>query len=257
MAPITEEAVKALELMPVGLLESEIDSDKAPKLESIKYTTLTLRKLSYLGYYINGMGDLEEVVPHAIQLEAAINEWTNIGHVEKAMAFKKSLAGTALATANSALQSLRTRMENQDANRNDEPRATFHDFIVAYCQETGHTEDRHNQREGIRYMKKTNPEISVHQWWAVLARKNDLIPYLQGQGNTHDDNEMKWVFFKSMPESWKDAFNSDGNNDISASTIKSIKTFMKQQEAKSRAKMASNKARQTAEKKRDRSGDGD
>lgn len=94
MAPIAEEAIKAPELMPVGLMDSEIDSDKAPKLESIKCATNSLRELSHLGYCINGMGDLEEVVPHAIQMEMSINEWASVSHVEKAVAFKKSLAGT-------------------------------------------------------------------------------------------------------------------------------------------------------------------
>jgi len=66
-------------------------------------------------------------------------------------------------------------------------------------------------------------------------------------------NEMKWIFFKSMPETWKDAFTSDGNNDISASTIESTKTFMKQQKAKPQAKMAGNKAKQSTDRKRDQS----
>jgi len=68
---------------------------------------------------------------------------------------------------------------------------------------------------------------------------------------------MKWIFFKLMSEAWKDACTSDGNNDISASTTHAIKTFMKQQEAKSRARMASNKAKQTTERKRERSNNGD
>ena len=61
-------------------------------------------------------------------------------------------------------------------------------FIVACCQETGHTEDCHNQRESIRCMKKTNLEISAHQWWDVLTRKNEIIPCLHGHSNVHDDN---------------------------------------------------------------------
>ena len=76
MAPTTDEATKALELLPIGLSESEVDSDKAPNLESLKSSSSALRKLNHLGCHVNGMGDLEEVAPHTIQLEGAINEWT-------------------------------------------------------------------------------------------------------------------------------------------------------------------------------------
>jgi hypothetical protein len=77
----------------------------------------------------------------------------------------------------------------------------------------------------------------------------------QGNGNPHDDNEMKWVFFRSMPETWKDAFTNDGNNDISSSSIDALNTFMKQQEARARAKAAANKAKQLIDRKRDRDDD--
>ena len=52
--PISEEAVKALELMPVGLLDHEKEQEKEhQKLETIKHTTSSMRKLSYAAYYIN------------------------------------------------------------------------------------------------------------------------------------------------------------------------------------------------------------
>jgi hypothetical protein len=176
---ITEEAVKALELVPVPLLDYEIDGDKAPKLENIKYTTNSLRKLSYVGYYITGMGGLPEIIPHATQMEASINEWPNVSHVERVLAFKKSLAGTALSTANQVLARLRAALDNNDNNQEGDT-ATFHDFVVAYCQATGHTEDKQNQREGIRHMKK-HVAIPTHRWWTIQTDKNDLIEYLQAR----------------------------------------------------------------------------
>ena len=72
--PVSEEAIKALELMPVGLLEHEKDEKEPRKLETIKYTTASLRKLSYAGYYISGYGGVEEAVPHAVFIEAAVEE---------------------------------------------------------------------------------------------------------------------------------------------------------------------------------------
>ena len=112
MAPFTEEAAKALELMPVSLLDHELDPEKAPRLETIKYTSRSLRKLGYPGYYLTGHGGVEEVIPHAIQTEAAINEWESIGELEKALAFKKSTAGNALRNANKALGELRVALAN-------------------------------------------------------------------------------------------------------------------------------------------------
>ena len=106
MVVLSEEAIKALELMPVGLLDSDEDEAEAVRLEAIKYTTNSLRKLSYPGYFISGNGGLEEAIPHAIQMEASINELDAITHTERALAFKKSTAGTALKNANLALNSI-------------------------------------------------------------------------------------------------------------------------------------------------------
>ena len=102
---LSEEAVTALELMPVGILDHERNEgdEDTPKLETIKYTTNTLRKLSYASSYCAGHGGLEEAVPHAITTEKAIMELVAINNVERAMAFKKSLAGPALDNANVAL----------------------------------------------------------------------------------------------------------------------------------------------------------
>ena len=248
----TAEAVKALALMPVPLLDYEIDSSKAPKLESIKHTTTDNTKLAYLGYYITGSGEQQEIIPHAMQMEASINEWgPHIGQLERVLAFKKSLLGTALATANKVLDLYRQNLINQD-NQLEGNRTTFHDFMVAYCHEFGHTEDKHNQREGIRYMKKTHREISTGQWKHIIKDKNDAVNYMQGHGRPHPNEEMNRIFFNGMPEVWKDTYTSNGSNDISTATLESILTFMKQQEATSKAKSAANSAKQALERKRGR-----
>jgi hypothetical protein len=51
MARVTEEAVKVLELMPIGLANYEKDDAVADpcNIESIKCTTTSLRKLTYAG----------------------------------------------------------------------------------------------------------------------------------------------------------------------------------------------------------------
>ena len=86
---ITEDAIRALELMPVGLSDQEKDDNHEPReLESIKCATNSLRKMSYASYYITGAGGVEEVAPHAMFTEQAINEWDNVSHGEKVLAFK-------------------------------------------------------------------------------------------------------------------------------------------------------------------------
>jgi hypothetical protein len=158
MSPLTEEAVKALELMPVGLADYEKDDAVADprNIESIKYTTNSLRKLSYAGYYTSGNGGIEEAIPHAIFIEQTVNELDGLGHLEKALAFKKSCAGFALTNANESLTTHRQGLVNTDNNEQNPaaPRSTFHDFVVTYCHRYGHTEDSYNQRKGIMHLQK-------------------------------------------------------------------------------------------------------
>ena len=176
---------------------------------------------------------MDEVLPHAIQMEASINEWEQVGEVEKALAFKKSTAGNALKNANQALTAIRPALANTDNNNGlAAERATFHDFVVAYCHLVGHSEDRYNQREGLKHLTKPI-SIAVQQWLNLLNEKNDMMPYLLGTGDKHNDEEMKRIFFKSMPNKWQDEFTSNGNNDISTATVATILKFMKQQEATS------------------------
>ena len=248
MAPLSEEAIKALELMPVGLLPTEIGGDEV-HLETIKYTTASLRKLGYPGYYISGNGGVEEAIPHAMHTEAVINELDSISNVERAMAFKKSCAGTALKYANVALRSCRVGMSNTDQNNADPTaeRKTFHDFVVEYCLCYGHTEDRYNQQQGIQFLRKP-VDVKVQRWVTVLKDKNDCLPYLQGTGEVYNDDEMRRIFFKSMPMKWQDEFTSNGNNDISTATFEVLFNFMKQQEASAKTKSAVNRAKQATEK---------
>jgi hypothetical protein len=89
--------------------------------------------------------------------------------------------------------------------------------------------------------------VKVQRWLAILNKKNNLIPYLNGNGNWYDDKEMRRIIFKSMPEKWQEEFTSNGNNDIGTATTAAIVTFMKQQEAKARAKAAAGKAKQVSE----------
>jgi len=116
MVVSSEEATKALELMPVGLLESDEDEGEVRRLEAIKHTTNSLRKLSYPGHFISGHGGIEEATPHAMQMEQSINELDAISNAEKALAFKKSTAGTALKNANLALSNIRQQLVNEDSN---------------------------------------------------------------------------------------------------------------------------------------------
>jgi hypothetical protein len=114
---LSEEAVKALELMPVGLLDHEQEeSPEVKKLETIKYTTMTLQKMGYASYYITGAGGMEEIIPHAVFTEQAINEWVNVSHFERSLAFKRSCTGIALMHANAALQACQTGLNNEDNN---------------------------------------------------------------------------------------------------------------------------------------------
>jgi len=86
--------------------------------------------------------------------------------------------------------------------------------------------------------------IKVQRWESILNEKNEIIPYLQGTGDKHDDDEKRRMFFKSMPSSWQNAFTSNGNNDISTASHSSIVKFMKQQEAIAKTKAAVNRAKQ-------------
>jgi hypothetical protein len=118
--------------------------------------------------------------------------------------------------------------------------------VIRYCHLVGHTEDRYNQREGIKHLQKPH-NVKVQHWLSILDHKNSLIPYLNGTGNRYTDEEMRRVLFCSMPLKWQEEFTSNGNNDVGTSTTQTIVTFMKQQEAKARAKSAANKAKQMTE----------
>jgi hypothetical protein len=167
--------------------------------------------------------------------------------LEKALAFKKSCAGLALTNANAALQSKRTGLMNTDNNNADatQPRATFWDLVVDYCQRYGHTEDTYNQRKGILHLQKPL-QVKVQRWATILKEKNNLVNYLVGSGTPYTGEEMNRIFFESMPLKWQESFTSNGNNDISPFSYATILTFMKQQEATSKAKIAANKAEQLA-----------
>jgi hypothetical protein len=68
--------------------------------------------------------------------------------------------------------------------------------------------------------------VKVQRWLAILNKKNNLIPYLNGNSNQYDNEEMRHIIFKSMPQKWQEEFTSNGNNDISTATTAAIVTFM-------------------------------
>jgi hypothetical protein len=260
LIPASEEAAAKLALMPINLFDWETDDNKidlAPKNEAIKYTTEEDdRKVSYSSYYISGIGGLPEIVTHAMFTEQSIDELQTLSHLQKALAFKKSLAGKALANAGLALAETREGLINEDNNalaaEGNPIRYTFHDFIINYCHQEGHSEDRYNQLEGLKHLRKPR-DISVHRWDDIIKTKYKVIFYLQGQQDqVLTDSALKRVFFDSCPKKWKTSFEDQPNTNVDASTMDEIIRHMNKQEAKARAKAACSQAAQATNKKRNR-----
>ena len=245
MAPLSEDAAQAIALMPVPVLEQEIDTEKAIKMTLIKYSAGAFAKVSYPAYLIDGSQGLKEIIPHAMHCVQVIRQLPNLNHHQKAQAFIRSLYGGALTDANAAYTECDQGLTNADTGAANP--ITFEDFVRCYTYKTGHPLSRYNQLEGIRFLSKPT-NMPVHRWKIVFFSKNQAVPYCRGnQEQPLSDDTMRQYFFHSFPKRWRDEFTNNGSNNLATVDLQGIMSFMQQQEAKAQAKAAENHAKQMTE----------
>jgi hypothetical protein len=252
MALAAEEAAEAIELMPTGILDHELDPDKVVPMELIKYNAGALVKINYPGYHIDGAKGTEEVIPRAIHCYQVIERITGLTNEHKVEAFIRSLYGGALTDAEAELARSQLGITNADngvqAGQGQDV-CTSGNFIARYCYLAGDEDSRHNQLEGIRYLKKPT-SMPVQRWKTVLYQKNEAVAYLQGNTEQpYSEDQMKRYFFDSCPKAWRDEYTSNGANNLNTADITQIVAFMKRQEARSRAKSAANRVKQLTNNK--------
>lgn len=250
MAIISPEAAKALALMPVPVTEEDTNPDKAYELQPFKYTKGD-DKYTFQAYSINGSKGTVEAIPHAIHCQQVLDEIEDLGHLDKAKAFKKTLAGMALDYCKQVYNDLEAALRVQDTPADQRMAGTaiasFDYFIKTYCFKYGQKQSRYNQLEGIRHLSKpTTNAVSVQQWRCILYNKNKAVTYCKGAGDQreYNDDQMKRHFFNSMPRTWRESFTENGNNDLADCTLDYIVTYMTEAEGRSAAKDAENKAKQ-------------
>ena len=234
--------------MPVPLLASEVDPNKASKMQPFKYSEGTAKAV-FPAYYTNGAEGEKDIIPHAMHCYDVINRISALNEQQKALAFMMTLYGGALTDAQEAFTEHTDALSNhalpQDEQK-DKEISTFEDFIKDYCGKAGHDMSKHNQLEGLRYLKKPN-NMPTERWKTTLTNKNKAVSYCKGDNEVPLTNtQFKHVLFGSFPKKWKDEFSSNGTTNIAGASIPDIMKFMRSEEAKAMAKVAIEKARQEA-----------